>query len=240
MFRVFLITFGPFIFFIYSIPASAQVAAEEGYFIQRFIRAKDEATYNTNGSVIGLKYAEIAGTPFLNNDYTLAELYKGERKAATAPIKINLFTNEIYFLKEGQELVLEEQGINKIRFLKAGDTTSFIRRVPYMFLNKKKVDDFVQVMNIGRYQLLKYSKKDIVSADSAMNYKRYFFSETNHYFLKNREKIERIKKLDDKNVLSYLPQSNTFHEWIKANHIDFKKEKDVILFLNYYNATISK
>jgi hypothetical protein len=79
MFRVFLITFGAFIFFIYSIPASAQVAAEEGYFIQRFIRAKDEATYNTNGSVIGLKYAEIAGTPFLNNDYTLAELYKGER-----------------------------------------------------------------------------------------------------------------------------------------------------------------
>jgi hypothetical protein len=56
--------------------------------------------------------------------------------------------------------------------------------------------------------------------------------------LNNLQKVETIKKLDDKNILSYLPQSKTFSDWIKANDIDFKKEKDIISFLNYYNATL--
>jgi hypothetical protein len=231
-----LIIFGAL--FLHATPASAQVYAEDGYFIQRFIRVKDEATFNVNGSVIGLKYSEITGSPFWKSDYILAALYKNERKAATAPIKINLFTSEIYFLKGEEELVLEEQGINEIVFLNTGDTTTFIRRVPNLFLNKNKIDDFVQVLNTGRYQLLKYTKKQLGTADSAMSYKRYYFSETNYYFLKNLEKVERIKKLDDKNILSYLPQSKTFSDWIKANDIDFKKEKDIISFLNYYNATL--
>jgi len=236
MFRVFLITSGALVLFLYSFPTSAQVYAEDGYFIQRFIRVKDEATFNVNGSVIGLKYSEITGTPFWKNDYGLAALYKNDKKVATALIKINLFTSEIYFLKGEQELVLEEQGINEIVFLNSGDTTTFIRRVPNMILNKNIVDDFVQVLNPGRYQLLKYTKKQLGTADSAMSYKRYYFSETNYYFLKNRDKVERIKKLDDKNILSYLPLSKTFSDWIKSNQIDFKKEKDIISFLNYYNA----
>ena len=236
MFRVLLII--SFALFLHAIPSSAQVYAEDGYFLQRFIRVKDEATFNVNGSVIGLKYSEITGSPFWKSDYTLAALYKNEKKAATVPIKINLFTNEIYFLKGDQELVLEEQGINEIVFLDTGDTTTFIRLVPNIFLNKKKVDDCVQVLNTGRYQLLKYTKKQLGTADSAMSYKRYYFSETNYYFLKNLEKVERIKKLDDKNILSYLPQSKTFSAWIKTNEIDLKKEKDIISFLNYYNATL--
>ena len=236
MLRVFFITSVAFCLFFHSLPTFAQVYAEDGYFIQKFIRAKDEATFNVNGSVIGLKYSEITGSPFLKNEYVLADLYKGERKAATAPIKINLFANQIYFLKEEQELVLEEQGINEIRFLNAWDTTTFIRRVPNMFLNNKKIDDFVQVLNTGKYQLLKYTKKQLGTADSAMSYKRYYFSETNYYFLKNMEKVERVKKLDDENILSYLSQSNTFSDWIKTNKIDFRKEKDIILFLNYYNS----
>jgi hypothetical protein len=223
---------------LHSITTSAQVYAEDGYFIQRFIRVKDEATFNVNGSVIGLKYSEIAGSPFWKNDYSLAALYKNGKKAATAPVKINFFTNEIYFLKGEEELVLAEEGINEIVFLSPGDTTSFIRNVPNLFVNTKKVDDFVQVLNTGRYQLLKYTKKQLGTADSAMSYKRYYFSETNYYFLKNLEKIERVKKLDDKNILSFLPLSKTFSDWIKTNGIDFKKEKDIISFLNYYNAAL--
>ena len=224
--------------FLHSLPTYAQVAWEDGYNVQKFGRVKDEATFNTNGSVIGLKYSEITGSPFWKSDYAIAALYKGERKSATAPVKINLFKDEIYFLNGEEELVLEEQGITKIVFLNTGDTTTFIRRAPNIFLNGKKVDGFVQVMNTGMYELLKYTKKEVGSSDSAMNYKRYYFSETTYYFLKHMEKVERIKKLDSKNILPYLPQSNTLSDWVKANHIDLKKEKDIISFLNYYNATV--
>ena len=238
MFRAYLVTIYTLGFLLHFNSTWAQVAAEDGYNLQKFGRVKDEATFNTNGTAIGLKYSEISGSPFWKSDYTIAALYKGERKAATAPIKINLFKDEIYYLKGEEELVLEEQGITKIIFFNIGDTTTFIRRVPNIFLNGKKVDEFVQVLSTGRYELLKYTKKLLATADSAMNYKRYFFSETNYYFLKDAEKVERIQKLNDKSILPYLPQSNSFNDWIKTNRIDLRKEKDVILFLNYYNAVV--
>ena len=237
MFRVLFIISSALSLVLHSTPAYAQVAAEDGYNVQKFGRVKDEATFNTNGSNIGLKYSEITGSPFWKSDYSVAALYKGERKSATALVKIDLFKNQIYFLKEEQELVLEEQGITKIVFSNAGDTTTFLKRIPNMLLNKKEVEDFVQVMNTGRYQLLKYTKKQLNSVDSAMNYKRHYFSETTYYFFKDMEKVERIKKLDDKTILAYLPNSDTFSDWIKTNNIDLRKEKDVIFFLNYYNST---
>jgi len=67
---------------------------------------------------------------------------------------------------------------------------------------------------------LKYTKKQLNSVDSAMNYKRHYFSETTYYFFKDMEKVERIKKLDDKTILAYLPNSDTFSDWIKTNNID--------------------
>ena len=138
MFRAYLVTISMLGLFLHSIPTYAQVAWEDGYNIQKFGRVKDEATFNTSGSVIGLKYSEIAGSPFWKIDYAIAALYKGERKLGIAPVKINLFKDEIYFLKGEGELVLEEQGITKIVFLNTGDTTTFLRRYPNIFLNGKK------------------------------------------------------------------------------------------------------
>lgn len=240
MFRILFIAFSNLCSFFIFTPTFAQVHAKDDASLNKFIALKDGVTFDANGSVNGLKLSEISGSPFWNIDYTLADLYKDEKKTARALVKVNLFTNEIYLLKGKEELVLEEQGINQVIFFKAGDTTKLIRRVPNMFMNKSKVDDFVQVMNTGRYQLLKYTKKQVGIEDSAMNYKRYFFGETNYYFLKNLQKVERIRKLDYENVLSYLPLSNTLKGWIETNHIDFRKEKDIILFLNHYNGTLKK
>ena len=136
--------------------------------------------------------------------------------------------------------MLEEQGINEVMFFTSAGTVTFVSHVPNMFLNKRKVDDFVQVLNAGRYQLLKYAKKELAMTDSGFLYKRYYFSKAAYYFLKNMQKVERIRKLDDKIVLSYLAQSHTFTDWIKTNHIDLSREKDIVLFLNHYNATYQK
>jgi hypothetical protein len=223
---------------VYCQSADAQVYAEDGYSVQRFARVKDEATFNVNGSVIGLKYSEINGSPFWNNEYFSAALYKGSRKAATTRIKLNLFTNEIYFLKDSQELVLEAQGVTELVVFNAGDTSTFMRGIPNVYLNKNNVDGFIQVLNKGNNQLLKYVKKSIGTADSAMNYKRYYFSEMTYYFLKTGDKVERIKKLDEKSIHSLLPEVSKVRDWIKLNGIDLRKEKDMARLLNYYNSAI--
>jgi len=219
---------------------SSQSTDPSGSQIQKFIFAKDEVAFNTNGNVTGVKYADINGSPFWKSEYNIATLYKNGTETATAPIRINLLTNEVYFLRGKEELVLDERAVNKIVFLQTGDTTTFISRVLNLLLNQKKVEDWVQVMNTGRYQLLKYIKKELRSADSGLIAKKYLFRETNYYFLKHLQRVERIQKLKEENVLSYLPGSKAFRGWIERKNIDFKKEKDIVEFLNHYNRTIEK
>jgi hypothetical protein len=104
------------------------------------------------------------------------------------------------------------------------------------FLNKN-FNGFIQVMNSGNYQLLKYIKRTVGSADSLFRtQKRYFFADELYYFLRFNEKIERIKRLRKESVLEYLPSASSYSTWINENNMDFRKEGDVIRFLDYYNA----
>ena len=70
-----------------------------------------------------------------------------------------------------------------------------------------------------------------------MEGEKYFFHDINYYFLKNSDKEHRITKLQDQNVLSYLPGSGTYRQWIKENSLDFRKEADIVLFLTFYNKS---
>lgn len=95
---------------------------------------------------------------------------------------------------------------------------------------------YVQILNDGKYQLLKYYKRTVASADSMFGtVKRYFFTTQYFYFIANNQKIESLKKLNKENVLLYLPGASSLNDWIAANKIDFRKEDDVVKFLDYYN-----
>lgn len=92
------------------------------------------------------------------------------------------------------------------------------------------------MLNKGDWKLLKYTKKELSSSDAGLTQKKYSFRADHYYFLKHNQKVERIKKLDKEILLSYLPKSNAAKKWIDTNNTDFKKEQDVVAFLNYYNT----
>jgi hypothetical protein len=153
------------------------------------------------------------------------------------PVRINLATGELHFIKNGEEVILSDDVIAKIIFPRVNDSAVFVKHMPNLLLNKKPVEAFVQVLNTGKYQLLKYTKRNLASADSLFGtLKRYYFTDEFIYYIRSDEKVERIKKLNKENVLSYVPSSSSYDSWIKENDIDFKKEKDVVRFLNYYNS----
>lgn len=218
-----------FSFVGYAQSATTQSAA-------KFLKERDERVFRDNNNY-GVTYADVTGTPFWKNSYLNAILFENGAPIETTPVKINLFTNELYFLKENQELVLADNNVNKVVFVTPSDTVTFIRFVPNLFLNRKKMDGFVQVLNTGEYQLLKYIQKELLTSDSALSAKRYYFKETNYYFIRKGQKVEQIKKMDKENVLVHVPLSATLKEWIDANHLNFEKEKDIILFLSYYNSS---
>lgn len=139
---------------LYSLSNFAQTSERSKCGIDKLVAAKDQVAFNTFGNFNGVKYSDINGSPFWRSDFLIATFYIDNTKIGTAPAKMNFLTNEVYFMKGKEEFVLDERAVNKIIFEYAGDTTTFIRGVPNLFLDKRKVDDFVQVMNKGRYQFI--------------------------------------------------------------------------------------
>lgn len=188
-----------------------------------------------------IPYTRITGSPFWKDNWQLATLYADTRKVTTVPVRLNLATNEIHFLENDKEYVLLDKNVSIIAFHPGTDTSTttqiFIQHVPDMSLMSKNFNGFIQVMNRGNYQLLKYTERKVSSADSLFRtQKRYFFADELHYFLRFNEKIERIKKLRKENILEFVPSASSYSSWIAENNIDFKKEPDVIRFLDYYNG----
>jgi hypothetical protein len=205
-------------------------------------KAATYIVYGSEGLSNKVPYYKVKGSPFWSDDYKLAALYSGNKRFSIRPIKLNLATNEIYFLKNDVELVLDKADVTKLVLYQGNDTSVttalFHRKVPELFIKSLKVEDFVQVLNSGKYQLLKYIKRKVASADSLFGtQKRYFFRDEVYYFLRSNETIKRLKKLNKEELLSFIPSSSSFSEWIELNKIDFKKEQNVILFLNYYNSS---
>jgi hypothetical protein len=198
--------------------------------------------YNSGELSDRIPYSRISGSPFWRNEWQLATLYVGTNKVSTLQVRLNFATNEIYFLENGKEYVLANAKVSIIAFHPAGDTSKaaeiFIQNLPDLSAINKNFNGFVQVLNNGDYQLLKYVRRMVSSADSLFRtQKRYFFTDEAFYFLRFKERIERIKRLKKDNILEFLPAASTYESWITQNNIDFKKEADVIRFLDHYNIT---
>ena len=131
--------------------------------------------------------------------------------------------------------------VKKICFHKNDDTSTvdaiFVYNYKPTVLNREIKNSFVQILNFGNYELMKSCKKTVASADSLFGtLKRYYFAAEVKYFMNNDRMIRTIKKLDKTNILSFIPASSSYNEWISQNKINFKKEENVINFLNYYNS----
>lgn len=186
-----------------------------------------------------IPYYRIKGSPFWKDEWENAELVTVDGKLIRVPVRLNFVTGEVHFLLNNKERVLAETPLRKIVF--QDDSTVFVSNVPNLLLNNKALEGFFQVLTTGKFHLLKYVKRTVNSADSLFGtQKRYFFSDEVFYFLQNNNKIDRIKKLNKDNFLKLLPSPGSSVEWAEKNHIDFKKEKDVIRFLNYYNSVAEK
>lgn len=187
-----------------------------------------------------LKYAEIKGSPFWSDEWMSAILYSGEKAQAIVTARNNLATGQIHFRKNQEEYVIANTLIDRVVFVQEQDSTTFIKH-PHLFIKKKPLKGFVEVMNDGRFQLLKYTHRTITESDSLFGTRRrYFFKDDIYYFLKCGEKVDAIKKLDQENVLLSMPSAKAHGEWLGANRINFRKEQDVILFLKYCNLKLIK
>ena len=190
-----------------------------------------------------IPYERIGGSPFWSDEWRIATLY-GERanEKWLCKAKLNFATGEVHFLdKEDKEMVTGDGIVKKIVFHKLNDTSSvfavFILNPKPVKINQEFRSSYLQVLNDGRYQLLKLIKKSLSSGDSLFGtLKRFFFTTGSYYFIRHGEIMNPVKKLDIDNIRPLVAGMSAGMDWVKEQRINFRREEDVIAFLNYFNS----
>ena len=202
------------------------------------------SVYGPDASSQKIPLSRVNGSPFWKEEWQLASLYDSNaRRINIVPVRMNFATDEFHFVWKDQELVAGNNNkVTLIVFHNNNDSSSvgtiFIKNIPDLTLNKKPLTAFVQIMNSGKCQLLKYTNRRVYPAEDSLfgTQKRYVFKDANFYFLKTENKVTEIKKLNAEYFLALIPGASTYREWIKQNNLSFKKEEDLVLFLNYHNS----
>jgi len=193
-----------------------------------------------------IPYERISGTPLWKTHYIMATLIdRNNMVLGKAPVKLNLYTNEVYFTTpKGEERVAAPGKVRKIIFYK-DDTSDEILAIFENNLSiiveanpKAENSSYVQVMNTGDVQLLKHIKATFVTADSLFGtMKRYYFSEHVAYYVNNKfGQIQKLKKLNKDVIMENVNLDREAEAWIKQQNINFKKEEDLLRFLDYWNG----
>lgn len=192
-----------------------------------------------------IPYEKISGSPFWKPYYIMATLIdRNNLVLGKAPVKLNLYSNEVYFTTpKGEERVAAPGKVRKIIFYKDDESSDILA----IFENNLSIiveanpraenSSYVQVMNTGDVQLLKHIKATFVTADSLFGtMKRYYFSEHVAYYINNKfGQIQKLKKLNKDAIMENMNIDRESEAWIKQQNINLKKEEDLLRFLDYWN-----
>lgn len=194
-----------------------------------------------DGTILGIRYADISGTPFLFESWRLASIIDiGNKKIAQVKVKYNTNSDQIHFLDEkDKELVADKSIIRKVEIIADLENNEPAIKFEKGFTDTKSIlkpYQFVQVLNDGPIQILKHFTNQILQKDSLFGtMKIYKFSPNAIYFLKIANNIMSIRKLDQAELYGLLPNQALVINYTKKK---LKSEKDFIEFLNYYNKGV--
>lgn len=199
--------------------------------------------YGAGSLNTSIPYSSINGTAFWSTEFIPATIYAADGEAyGTCPVKLNLATSEINFLNARKEELTAQPGIiRKIIFHDIDNAASvltvFRNDIDEIYARSIHKGSYVQELNQGDIQLLKVSKKILVESDSLFGTKKkYTFGLQEFYFIKERNRIYPLKKLNRKEVLPVLHVKKEQAAWLDKNTINLSREKEVIRLLEFLNT----
>jgi hypothetical protein len=197
--------------------------------------------YGLSGSGNRLPYDKIKGSPFLFDEWKSATLYHANGKSfGNYQAKLNLATQEVHYKDaKGQELA-DNGSISKVVFEEASSEGSFYitcsNNIDEVNRNYPGSKRYALEMNTGEVSLLKVYGRSVAQGDSLFGtLKRYYFTDKIDYFLRINNRIEKIKRLGEDEILPFVPGVSSFKAWIKSNKIKLNREEDLVKFLVYFN-----
>jgi hypothetical protein len=188
----------------------------------------DAFTYGRGIDLSNSKYSDVAGSPFLKQDFTNAFLaFRNGKKYSNVPVKFDILNNEIDIDEKQTLISLQEidsisfpDSIYQIMILKTG----------YPSINKHDENSIYQIVaQNNKIQLLKYYHCHISTVRTLGLPDKSTFDVDDQYYLYNKAtKVIVDVKLNKKSISSAIADLGYSKAEIdKDKNIDFKNEKDV-------------
>jgi hypothetical protein len=196
-----------------------------------------------NGRPMQKKYdAEITGHPFLGEDvWILAKMTTFKDKETPAVlVKLNIESNEIYYKDtSGFERIALDGWIKKISFLNWWDEDSllYVFKNGYPAVDQQKEQFYYQVCTAGKIELLKKYDKSITTYKNDMSGEvtKSFVARDRLYIFANG--AMQVFKNDKKMLLGLMQDKEVaINEYLNTHKINFKKKKDLVELIEYYNG----
>jgi len=180
---------------------------------------------------------EIAGSAFWKKDWNAGYVFLASGSIVKlSNIKLNLLTNEIYFLDAGNTIKsANASNISKIIFIDKSDSLKALA-----VFQKLNFEDnvFFQVLNSGDNQLLKAIKISVVKRgyNTLLGKDEYAYDSKTVYYLFHSAQISKVDVLNKEHLVALLDFSDGYNKWLEENKNKLRGETDWVNFINYYNG----
>jgi len=186
---------------------------------------------------------QITGSPFINDDWVSAKLTLSRGKEiGPLPIKLNIESNELYFLDStGKEMIAADGLVKKIDCINyyAKDSLRYIFKNGYPPIEGQNENYFYQVFTEGRIELLarkfKYIRSD--KNDLTGDISRSFVDGVVVLYVYAYGVMQPLKS--NKNFIAGLweeDKQQEMNKYVSDNKINFKSTSDLIKLFNYYDG----
>ena len=180
---------------------------------------------------------EIAGSAFWKKDWNAGYVFLASGSIVKlSNIKLNLLTNEIYFLDAGNTIKsANASNISKIIFIDKSDSLKALA-----VFQKLNFEDnvFFQVLNSGDNQLLKAIKISVVKRgyNTLLGKDEYAYDSKTVYYLFHSAQISKVDVLNKEHLVALLDFSDGYNKWLEENKNKLRGETDWVNFITYYNS----
>jgi len=197
-----------------------------------------------NGHSLEKKYdPEITGSPFINDDWVSARVTLSRGKEiGPLPIKLNIESNELYFLDStAKEMIAAEGLVKKVYCIDyySKDSLRYIFKSGYPAIDGQNENYFYQVFTEGRIELLakkfKYvrSEKNELTGDVSKTFVDgavvlYVFAYgIMQPFRSNKNFVAALWEEDKQEAMN---------KYISAYKINLKSTPDLVKLFNHYDS----
>jgi hypothetical protein len=197
--------------------------------------------FDNNGKPFENPASDIAGTPFLLEDWRLGSVtLQNNRRFDCVRLRLNLATQQIHFMDQNnQEIALFKGFVKAIRFYDilpgTNNPTEFQTEFPA--IDQQDETYFYQVISKGKIFLLKFMHKIVSQEKNELSgeiKKEYVGYED--YYVYNGKEIQRVKK-DKSAILSLLSdQQPRIQAFVETNHLKLKTIVEIKQVIDYYNS----